>query len=78
MTRNTVHIVPNTTQGGWSVKKEGTDRASVRTETKAEAVRLGRVMSQRSGNELVVHGEDGKIQRSDSHGHDPCPPRDSK
>ena len=78
MTRKAVHIVPNSTQGGWNVKKEGTKRASALTETKAEAVKLGRVMSQRSGSELVVLGRDGKIQRSDSHGQDPCPPRDSK
>jgi len=78
MTRKAVHIVPNSTQGGWNVKREGTERTSVRTETKAEAVKLGRVISQRSGNELVIHGKDGKIQRSDSYGYDPCPPKDSK
>lgn len=78
MPRNTVHVTPNNSQGGWNVKKGGAQRASVHTETKVEAVKVGRVISQRSGSELIIHGKDGKIQRSDSHGNDPCPPKDLK
>lgn len=78
MAGKTVHIVPNNSAGGWNVKKGGAEHASVRTDTKAEAVKMGRVISQRSGSELVIHGKDGKIQRSDSHGNDPCPPKDKK
>jgi predicted secreted protein len=78
MTRKSVHITPNSNQGGWNVKKSGAQRASVHTDTKAEAVKIGRIISQRSESELVIHGKDGKIQRSDSHGHDPYPPKDRK
>lgn len=78
MAKKSVHVVPNDDQGGWNVKKSGAQRASVNTETKAEAVKMGRVISQRSGSELVIHGKDGKIQRTDSHGNDPCPPKDRK
>ncbi len=78
MAQKSVHIVPNSSQGGWSVKKSGSQRASLHTETKADAVKMGRVISQRSGSELIIHGKDGKIQRSDSHGNDPCPPKDKK
>ena len=78
MEKKSVHVVPNSLQGGWSVKKNEEQRASAHTETKADAVKLGRVISQRSGSELVIHGIDGKIQRSDSHGNDPCPPRDKR
>ena len=78
MPRKSVHITPNGNQGGWNVKKSGAQRASVHTETKADAVKMGRIISQRSGSELVIHGKDGRIQRSDSHGNDPCPPRDKK
>lgn len=77
MPKKSVHVVPNSS-GGWSVKKSGAQRASVRTDKKVDAVKMGRVISQRSGSELVIHGKDGKIQRSDSHGNDPCPPRDKK
>jgi len=78
MSRKSIHVVPNNNQGGWNVKKGGARRASVHTETKAEAVKMGRVISQRAGSELVIHGKDGKIQRSDSHGNDPCPPKDQR
>ena len=78
MPRKTVHVVPNNTTDGWSVKKGGTKRASVNTDTKAEAVKIGRVISQRTESELVIHGKNGKIQSSDSHGNDPCPPKDKK
>ncbi len=78
MPRNTVHVVPNSNTSGWNVKKSGAQMASIRTDTKAEAVKMGRVISQRSGSELIIHGQDGKIQRSDSHGNDPFPPKDKK
>lgn len=78
MAKMSVHVTHNSSTGGWNVKKSGAERASVFTDTKAEAVKMGRIISQRSGSELIIHGIDGKIQRSDSHGHDPCPPKDKK
>ena len=78
MARKTVHVTPSNSQSGWNVKKGGAQRASVHTNTKADAIKMGRVISQRSGSELIIHGKDGRIQRSDSHGNDPCPPKDKK
>lgn len=57
--------------GGWQVKKQGNDKASARTETKKEAVNIGRDAARKEHSELIVKGEDGKIQSKDSHGHDP-------
>lgn len=76
MPKNEHHIVPNSSRGGWDVKRSGAQRASIHTQKKAEAVKVGRIMSQRAGSELVVHGMDGRIQKKDSHGNDPCPPKD--
>lgn len=76
MAKNEHHVVPNSSRGGWDVKRSGAQRASIHTETKADAVKVGRIMSQRAGSELVVHGRDGRIQQKDSHGNDPCPPKD--
>ena len=76
MSKNEHHVVPNTSRGGWDVKRNGAQKASIHTETKVEAVKIGRVMSQRAGSELVIHGKDGRIQQKDSHGNDPCPPKD--
>lgn len=71
------HVVPNP-NGGWDVKQEGAQRASRHFDTKQDAVDKGREISQNQGTEFVVHGKDGRIQTKDSHGNDPCPPRDKK
>jgi len=78
MPRDTHHVVPNSERGGWDVKRGGAARASAHAATKAQAERIGRDISRNQGTELVIHGKDGLIQRSDSHGNDPCPPKDHK
>jgi len=69
------HIVPNKDRGGWDVRKSGSKKSSGHFETKEETEKVGRVISQNQKTELVIHGKDGKIQRKDSHGNDPFPPR---
>ena len=73
--RKTHHLVPNS-KGGWDVKRGGSKKATVHAKTKAEAEKIGREISKRQGTEFVIHGLNGRIQRSDSHGNDPCPPKD--
>ena len=75
MPRKEHHIVPNS-DGGWDVKREHAQKSSGHYDTKAEAETAGRIMSINGKTELVIHGENGRIQRSDSHGNDPCPPKD--
>ena len=77
MSRDEHHVVPNS-EGGWDVKRSGGERASVHTDTKKEAVDAGRRISKNQNTELVIHNKDGKIANSDSHGNDPCPPKDRK
>ncbi len=77
MARDEHHVIPNP-NGGWDVKRNNAQRVSLHTETKAEAIKGGRQISRNQGTELVIHGRDGKIRNSDSHGNDPCPPRDRK
>ncbi len=73
--RQTHHVVPN--PQGWAVKKGGADRASKLFDRKSDALHYARQVSQNQHTELVVHGTDGKIQSADSHGSDPCPPKDT-
>jgi len=68
------HVVPNA-DGGWDVKKGGSNRASGHFDTKQEAIDAGREISRNQGTEFFIHGKDGKIQRKDSHGDDPFPPK---
>jgi hypothetical protein len=68
------HVVPNP-KGGWDIKKDGAERASVHTTIKQEAVDKGREISKNQGSEFVIHGKNGQIQQKDSHGNDPFPPK---
>lgn len=72
--RDTHRVMPHK-DGGWQVKRDGDSRASHRAETKSEAEKLGREISRNQHTELQIHGKDMQIQRSDSHGNDPNPPR---
>jgi hypothetical protein len=76
VSRKEHHIVPNRV-GGWSIKKSGGEKAIKNFDRKSDAEDFGRVISQNQGSELIIHGKDGKVQRSDSHGNDPNPPKDS-
>lgn len=77
MSRKTHHVVPSPS-GGWNVKKGGVERASGHFDTKAEAVKAGREISRNQGSEFLIHGRNGVIQSSDSHGNDPNPPKDER
>ncbi|MBO6205066.1 MAG: DUF2188 domain-containing protein [Selenomonas sp.] len=74
MARGTHHVVHNS-KGGWDVKRGGAQRSSGHYETKAAAVKAGRAISKNQKTEFLIHGKDGRIQTSDSHGGDPCPPK---
>lgn len=67
------HVTPHP-DGGWQVKGAGNQRATVRTDTQAEAIKIARVIAQNQESELVIHGRDGRIREKDSHGNDPYPP----
>ena len=68
------HVVPDS-NGGWNVKGEGNSKVTAHTNTKAEAEKIARQISKNQGSELFIHGRDGKIQRRDSYGNDPHPPK---
>ncbi len=71
------HVVPNP-NGGWDVKGEGNSKATKHTDTKQEAIDVAREISRNQNSELIIHNKDGKISNKDSHGNDPCPPKDKK
>ena len=77
MTRKTHHVVPNP-EGGWNVKKGGAERASKTFADKDGAINYARKISRSARTELIIHKKDGTIQRTDSHGGDPIPPRDRR
>ena len=77
MVRDERHVVKNP-KSGWDVKKPHAERASKHTDTKAEAVDRARDICTNEKAECVIHGMDGKIQKSNSYGRDPFPPKDKE
>ncbi|HOP41105.1 MAG TPA: DUF2188 domain-containing protein [Syntrophales bacterium] len=75
MPRTSHHVVPNS-DGGWNIKKSGASRASAHYDVKQDAIDRAREISVNQKTELIVHNKDGKIAWCDSHGNDPCPPKD--
>jgi uncharacterized protein YdaT len=74
MPRDTHHVVPNP-DGGWDIRRGGSERSSGHFETKRDTVDRAREISRNQETELVIHNRDGKISGSDSHGNDPYPPK---
>ena len=61
------HVLPR--GEGWALEGEGAERAASRHDTKKEAVARGRELARSAApSRLVIHGADGKIQRS--HGYE--------
>ena len=70
MSRKFHHIVPDP-KGGWNVKRSGTEKGTLHTDKKQDAIEKGREVSRNQGTEFYIHRKDGKIQQKDSHGNDP-------
>lgn len=68
------HVTPHPA-GGWQVKGAGNTRATARTATQTDAIRIARDIARNQGSELVIHRPDGRIRAKDSHGDDPFPPK---
>ena len=75
MASNDSHHVVHNPDGRWDVKRSGASRASGHFDTKKDAVDAARQVSRNQHTELFIHGIDGQIQRRDSHGNDPHPPK---
>lgn len=72
-TPKTTHVVPR--PEGWAVMQGGGQRASSLHDTQKDAIQEARQKSRNLGSELKIHGKDGRIRESDSHGNDPHPPK---
>ena len=59
MRKKNQHVIPLGT--GWAVKGEKSEKFTVITTTKREAVSVARRIAQNNKSELIIHGKDGKI-----------------
>lgn len=58
-------------QGGWAVKKGGSQRASAVTGTQKESIEIGKGLAKKSKGELTIQGRDHKFREKNSYGNDP-------
>ena len=76
MNNKNQHVIP--LGNGWAVKRAGSNRFTVITETKKEAIDIAREIAKNNRSELVIHSKDGKIQDKDSYGKYPSSAIDKK
>jgi len=69
------HVVPHP-DGGWSVKKGGSVKATKVFERQKEAIDFARGISINQGAELYIHGRDGMVREKDSYKKDLYPTLD--
>lgn len=68
-----VHVTPHH-DGGWSVMREGDERASRVFDNKEEAVEFAKDLARVNMVEYIEHNRDGRIAERNSYGNDPYPP----
>jgi hypothetical protein len=66
------HVVKH--DSGWAVKGAGNEKPTKVTQTKKEAIAIGKDIAKNQKSELIIHGQDGKIQEKNTYGPDHCPP----
>lgn len=58
--------------GGWTVQRRGADRATRNTEDKDDAIDAARSHAKNADKgQIVIRGQDGRIQREHTYGDDP-------
>ena len=77
MAKKDQHVTPHP-DGGWQVIGAGNKKATARTDTQADAIKIARDIAKNQQSEVVIHNKQGKIRDKDSYGKDPCPPEDTK
>jgi hypothetical protein len=70
MKSKSTHVVPDP-KGGWKIEETGGKGDVGHFHLKSEAVSKAREISRDEGSELIIHAKNGRIERKDSHGHDP-------
>lgn len=68
------HVTPHR-NGGWQVKGAGNEKATIRTNTQAEAIKIATDIARNQKSEVVIHRPNGQIRDKNSYGNDPYPPK---
>jgi len=78
MAKKSYHVIAKS-NGEWSVKRTGAERATGNFPTKKGAITTARdLVTKSGGGELIIHERDGRVSKRDSYGNDPSLPKDNK
>jgi len=61
MKKTAQHVVPNP-DGGWSVKKSGSTKATKTFSSQSDASKFGSQIAKNQKTEIIMHSKDGRIQ----------------
>ena len=67
-----IHVVKRGKE--WVATQENAQRVSGKFSTQREAIDRAREIARNNGQEVVIHGVDGRIREKNSYGNDDCPP----
>lgn len=73
MAGKNIHVVKN--GDIWQAKQENAHRSSGNFGTQQAAFERAREIARNRGQEVAIHGVDGKIRAKHSYGNDPYPPQ---
>ena len=73
MAGKNIHVVRNGDK--WQAKQENAQRSSGNFRTQREAFERARKIAINNGQEVAIHGVNGRIRAKHSYGNDPCPPK---
>ena len=76
--RNDDYWVKPRKEGGWSIQREGTSRATGNFRTQKEAIERGKELAKKARSELIVQNREGQIRSKDSYGNDPRSIKDTE
>ena len=68
-----IHVVHN--DNLWKVKQENAQHSSGNFRTQQEAFERAREIAIKNGQEVALHGLNGRIREKYSYGNDPYPPK---
>ena len=69
MARKNQHVVPF--GNGWAVKAEGSEKLTIITTRKADAITVAKDLAKNNHSSLIVHKKDGRIQTKNNYAHYP-------
>ncbi len=77
MAKKSYHVIAKS-NGEWSVKRTGAERATGNFSTKKGAITTARELVTKSGGgELIIHEKDGRVSKRNSYSSDPNPSKDN-